>query len=102
MAGHLSNRREILIFPYLRLRNDEGNAVWMKYAVIDLWSFQHYQAAFDDDRDRLNQSMRVINRMLNRQNYGLIDFQDGVLLLKRKTKSDPGALAAWQAYRQRI
>jgi uncharacterized membrane protein len=102
LAGHLSNRREILIFPYLRLRNDEGNALWMEYAFIDLWSFQQYQVAFEDDRDKLNQSMRVINRMLNRQNYGLIDFQDGVLLLKHKAKSEPGAFSAWQVYRQEL
>ncbi len=98
IAGHLSKRREILLFPDLKLRNDAGKEVWMDYTIADLWAFDQYQAAFADDRTKLRQGVTVVNRMLKRQNYGLVGFADGVLLLQREAMSNGEAIARWQAY----
>jgi uncharacterized membrane protein len=101
IAGHLSNRRSLLVFPRLRLRDDTGKPIWMDYAIVDLWSFQRYQAAFEDDRDRLQTATQAVQRMLNAkgsQAYGLIDFQDGVLLLQRGVESDGRAIDWWEEY----
>jgi hypothetical protein len=73
----------------------------MDYAIVDLWSFQQYQAAFEDDRDRLQTATQAVQRMLNAkgsQAYGLIDFQDGVLLLQRGVESDGRAIDRWEEY----
>jgi uncharacterized membrane protein len=98
IAGHLSNRRELLIIPQLKLRNDAGEEVWMEYVVVDLWGFEQYQAAFDDDRAKLQQAIRAVSRMIDRQNYGLIGFTDGIAFLRRGVRSDTEAIATWQTY----
>ncbi|MBE9181749.1 DUF2079 domain-containing protein [Oculatella sp. LEGE 06141] len=96
---HLSNRRELLIFPQLRLENDAGQVVQMQYVIADLWQLEQYQVAFDDDRRRLRSFVPAIERLLNRR-YGLMEMQDGVLLLRRGADSNPEAAAAWSTYRQ--
>jgi uncharacterized membrane protein len=98
---HLSNRRELLIFPQLRLRNDQGRVVPMEYVIADLWQLEQYQTAFDDDRRRLQNFLPVLDRLLNNR-YGLIDFQDGVLLLQRGAASNSQAIASWSRYRQEL
>lgn len=102
LAGHLANRRKLLIFPGLRLRNDAGDEEWMEYAIVDLWGFEQYQAAFEDDRAKLQQALKVVDRVLDRQRYGLIDFQSGVALLRYQAPSTPTALRQWQSNRQRL
>lgn len=102
IAGHLANRRELLLFPRLDLRNDAGEAISVAYAVVDMWGFAQYQAAFDDDGDRLRRNIRRVNQMLRQNEYGLVDFQDGVLLLHQGAESTPAAIAAWRSYRQEI
>ncbi|NEQ26683.1 MAG: DUF2079 domain-containing protein, partial [Microcoleus sp. SIO2G3] len=102
IVPHLSNRRELLRFPQIRLRNDEQKVVLMDYAVIDLWQFVQYQEAFDDDRERLQSIVPAIDRLLKNQRYGVTAFQDGIVFLRLNTPSDLAALAAWQTYRQEI
>jgi uncharacterized membrane protein len=102
IAGHLSNRRELLLFPMMQLRNDEHQPVWLDYAIVDLWGFAQYQTVFDDDRDRLRRAIQNIQRLVNQENYGLIDYQDGVVLLQRDRPSNPEARRQLRTYRQEL
>lgn len=44
--------------------------------------------------------MPIVEAFLEKNEYGLIGYQDGIVLLERSTPSEPTLLAAWQAYRQ--
>lgn len=101
VVAHLSNRREALRFPMVRLRNDDGKTVRVEYAIADLWYLEQYQVAFEDYRKSLRLNVARVTDLLNKQ-YGLIDFQDGVALLQRRVKSDPTALANWNVYLQQL
>lgn len=101
IVAHLSNRREVLRFPMIRLRNDAGEAVRMEYAIADLWYLEQYQAAFEDYRKSLALTVERVNDLLNRQ-YGLVEFRDGVALLQRRTPSNPDAMTAWSAYQKQL
>jgi uncharacterized membrane protein len=97
IVAHLSNRREALRFPMIRLSNDADKVVRVEYAVADLWYLEQYQPAFSDYRKSLKQGAEQVTNLLNRQ-YKVRDFRDGVVLLQRRKASDPEALAAWSAY----
>jgi hypothetical protein len=101
IVAHVSNRREVLRFPRLRLRNDQDNTVRVQYAIADLWYLQQYEPAFADYRKSLVGAIEQVDRFIERR-YGLIALRDGVLLLQDKATSDPTALAAWTAYRQEL
>jgi uncharacterized membrane protein len=92
IVPHLSNRREALRFPQVRLRNDAGSVIAVDYAVVDLWQFQQYQAAYPWEREQLENSIRAIARLLSNQRYGAIALEDGVVLLQRSTESAPQIL----------
>ena len=102
LVPHLSSRREILGFPSLRLINDARKEISVDYAIADLWQFQQYLVAFDDDRERLRQLLPAIEQILAQGNYGMIEFQDGVMLLKQGVTSNPTALSAWQDFRGKL
>ncbi|NES18907.1 MAG: DUF2079 domain-containing protein [Symploca sp. SIO3E6] len=102
IVPHLSNRREILGFPSLRLINDARQEISVDYAIADLWQFQQYEVAFDDDRERLRKLVPAIEQILVQGNYGIIDFQDGVMLLKQGATPNSTALSSWQDFREEI
>jgi uncharacterized membrane protein len=106
IVAHVSGRRKVLRFPGLRLRNDEQQEVWIEYAIADLWYFQQSQVAFEDYRRTLLAQEKAITRMTRRrfdgQRYGIICFQDGVVLMRRGVKSDRQALADWRAYQKTL
>ncbi|WAL59657.1 DUF2079 domain-containing protein [Thermocoleostomius sinensis] len=101
IVAHVSNRREVLRFPRLRLRNDQNKTVRMQYAIADLWYLQQYEPAFADYRQSLVVAIEQVDRILDRQ-YGLIALNDGVLLLQDKTPSNPEVLNNWLTYRQEL
>lgn len=96
----LSSRRAIIRFPELKFRNDEQVVMNVDYAIADLWQLQQYQAAFDSDRDLLETSLKLIPRLLQREEYGVIGVQDGVVLLQHGVPSDPTALRQWRKFRR--
>jgi uncharacterized membrane protein len=106
IVAHVSGRRKVLRFPMLQLQNDEREEVWMEYAIADLWYFQQSQVAFEDYRRTLLAQEKAIARMIKRrfdgQRYGVIGFQDGVVLMRRGVKSDSQALAGWKAYSKEL
>lgn len=99
---HLSSRREIIRLPALQLRNDERQVVKVDYAVADLLQLQQYQVAFKEDRRQLQAIAFLIDRVFANQEYGIIGFKDGVILMQKAATSDPASVTAWLAFRQEI
>ncbi|MER3494606.1 MAG: hypothetical protein C4323_21535 [Mastigocladus sp. ERB_26_2] len=102
IVPHLSSRREILRLPALELRNDAQEVIKVDYAIADLWQLQKYQAAFKGDRSLLKDLTPLIDQLINNGEYGIIGFQDGVILLKKAASSDTQAKAAWLQFRQEL
>jgi uncharacterized membrane protein len=102
LVPHLSSRREILRLPVLELRNDAQQVIQVDYAIADLWQLQKYQAAFKSDRRLLQDLTKLIDQVSNNREYGIIGFQDGVILLKKAANSDTQATAAWLQFRQQL
>lgn len=101
LVPHLSSRRAILRLPALELRNDAQEVIKVDYAIADLWQLQQYQAAFRDDRRQLQNLLKLVDQLSN-QEYGIIGFQDSVVLLKKGASSDIEAYSAWLKLRQSI
>lgn len=99
---HLSSRRAILRFPRIQFRNDARQVEKVQYIIVDLWRLNRYQVAFKSDRQRLGAIMPQIEELYNSGEYGITDFRDGVILLKKGVTSNLDAIAAWQEFRQKI
>jgi uncharacterized membrane protein len=102
LIPHLSGRRAIIRLTGLEFRNDAGNVETVDYIIADLWQLQRYQIAFDEDRVALQTITELIERVTNNQEYGIIDFNQGVILLQKGVNSNPDKSIAWQNYRQEI
>jgi uncharacterized membrane protein len=102
LVPHLSSRREILRLPALELRNDAKEVIKVDYAIADLWQLQKYQVAFKSDRRLLKDLVTLIDQLTNNREYGIIGYQDGVILLKKAASSDTQATAAWLKFRQQL
>jgi hypothetical protein len=84
------------------LRNDARAIVKVDYILADLWQLQQYQVAFKRDRSLLKTSVAEIGRLTQAQTYGIIGFQDGVILLQHAVPSSPESVTAWSVFRQEI
>ncbi|MBW4606655.1 MAG: DUF2079 domain-containing protein [Hassallia sp. WJT32-NPBG1] len=102
LVPHLSSRREILRLPALELRNDAREVIKVDYAIADLWQLQQYAPAFKSDRAGLQEFIQLIDHLTANQEYGIIGFEDGVILLKKSATSKEEATAAWLAFRQKV
>ncbi|MBD1940058.1 DUF2079 domain-containing protein [Microcoleus sp. FACHB-68] len=102
IVPHLSSRREILRFPDLQLRNDAREVEKVDYAIADLWQLQQYQTAFKSDRQKLQETVPVIEQVTGSGEYGIVDFKDGVIFMQKGVASEPAAVAAWQVFRKEI
>ncbi|HHP7244280.1 MAG TPA: DUF2079 domain-containing protein [Elainellaceae cyanobacterium] len=102
LVPHLSSRREIVRFPALKLRNDAGEDLRVDYVLVDIWQLEQYQVAFADDRQELERYLPRLDRLVERNGYGIIGFNDGIVLLKRSADANPEALAEWQTYRKTL
>jgi uncharacterized membrane protein len=102
LIPQLSGRREITRLLDLELKNDARQVVKVDYAIADMKQLQIYQAAFKGDRHLLQQLVKLIDKITNNQEYGIIGFQDGVILLHKDTKSQTEATAAWLEFRQQL
>ncbi|NJL38215.1 MAG: DUF2079 domain-containing protein [Leptolyngbyaceae cyanobacterium SM1_4_3] len=101
IVSHLSSRREVLRFPGIQLRNDLDETISVEYAIADLWYLQRYEPAFESYRNSLKLMLDTINVLLE-GSYGLIDFEDGVVLLQKEANSNQTALNAWTTYQQEL
>jgi hypothetical protein len=99
---HLSSRREILRFPQYQLLTDRGIVEPTEFIALDIAQLVTYAPAFTVDRERLQTIVPFVDRLLETGEYGAIAFDDGAVLLKRATASDPAVLSAWVGYREAI
>ncbi|MEA5572230.1 DUF2079 domain-containing protein [Calothrix sp. UHCC 0171] len=102
IVPHLSSRREILRLPQLELKNDARQIIKVDYVLADIWQLQQYQAAFKADRSYLRDLVKQGNQLTSNGEYGIIDFADGTILLKKTANSNPQAIAAWNRYQQQL
>jgi uncharacterized membrane protein len=102
LIPHLSSRRAILRLPLLKFKNDRRETVEVDYAIADLWKLQRYQVAFKRDRRELQEILSAIDTEVAKGTYGIINFKDGVILLKQGVKSNPQINTEWQVYRAKI
>lgn len=102
LVPHLSGRREVLRFPNLLLKGDDSQVRQMQYIVLDLWYPLQQRVAFDGDRQFLEFAVTVLPNYLQRNRYGMVDFRDGVVLLRERVSSNPEAIAAWEAFQQTL
>lgn len=100
IVPHLSSRREILRFPLYQLRNDAGEVVSVDYVLADLWQLQKYGVAFSGDRTSLIEITQRIEQLTANKEYGITDFQDGVILMQKGVASQPEAVKSWEEFRK--
>jgi uncharacterized membrane protein len=98
----LSSRRGIVRLPAIRLRDDQQQVVEVSYLFADLWRMQQYQVAFRSERRRLQETLTLFDGLLSGGRYGVVDVEDGVVLLSRGVASDPQAQAAWLSLHQTL
>ncbi|MBM0740857.1 DUF2079 domain-containing protein [Phormidium sp. CLA17] len=98
----LSTRREIIRFPRLQLRDEQGQVKMMEYAVVDLWRLNQYQNLFKPEHQRLSMIIAAIDQILAQKTYGLLQLRDEVVLLQKGVPSQPAPLAAWIPLRQKL
>jgi uncharacterized membrane protein len=99
---HLSGRREIIRLPGLEIKNDNQEIKQVEYIIADLWQMEQYQVAFGEDREALQGISALINQLLEQNQYGIVDFADGVVLLHKGENSNKSALAAWGSYQKQL
>lgn len=102
LIPHLSSRRAILRLPLLKFKDDRREIVEVDYAIADLWRLQRYQVAFKRDRRELKEILNTIETEVAGRMYGIIDFKDGVILLKKGAKSIPQIDTEWQVFQEKI
>ncbi|MFW5766516.1 MAG: DUF2079 domain-containing protein [Coleofasciculus sp.] len=99
---HLSSRREIIRLPDLRLRNDQQEVINVDYMIADLWRLKQYQVAFDQERGLLKSLVSLIDQVTAKQEYGIIGFEDGVILLQKGVDSNSDAMEKWLVFRKQL
>jgi len=102
LLPHLATRRGIIRLPALQLQMDSKEIIDVDYAFADLWVLQKYQPAFKGERQQLRDFLTFIDALLEQGRYGLVDVQDGVVLLQKKVASQPQALARWLKLREEL
>ncbi len=99
---HISSRREVIRLPGLKIKNEQQEIHQVDYIIADLWQMERYQVVFSNYRQDLKASTQVINQILSQGEYGIIGFNDGVVLLQKALDSNTESLDAWQTYLQKI
>ena len=74
----------------------------MEYIIADLWQLQQYQTAFRGDRRQLKEIVPQIDRLWKSQEYGIVGFEDGAILMRRSAVSDSASVGAWTRFRGKL
>lgn len=99
---HLSLRRQIVRIPFLQVKNEDGKPVDIEYALVDFWQLKQPKLAAPLDRGRLGEMGPIVDKVLGNKSYGIINFTDGIVLLKKGATSDQDALAGWLKLREEL
>ena len=98
LIPHLSGRREVIRLPGLEIRNDAEEVIKVDYMIADFWQLERYKAAFKGDRQWFKDITALIDTVTSNNEYGIIDFNNGVILLQKDVDSDSEAIAAWRSF----
>lgn len=102
LIPHLSSRREVIRLPGLEIKNDQQEINQVDYIIADLLHSQRYQVVLTDYRNNFKTIVRSIDQALSGGNYGLINSEQGVVLLQKGVVSEETALADWHSYLRRV
>ena len=102
LIPHLSSRREVIRLPGLEIKNDQQEINQVDYVIADLLHSQRYQIVLTDYRNNFKTIVRSINQTLEGGNYGMIGFDQGVVLLQKGVTSNPQLLNNWRGYLTQI
>ncbi|MBW4538382.1 MAG: DUF2079 domain-containing protein [Myxacorys chilensis ATA2-1-KO14] len=91
----VSTRRAVVRLPRVELYDDRGEKISVDYAIADIWQLAEYSKAFPDSRAALSTTVPQIEKLLAEDKYGLLQVEDGVVLLAKSQPSDPQALNQW-------
>ncbi len=96
LVPQLSTRRTIVRLPQIEIYNDANEKITIEYAVADLWQMKEYSRAFKDSLAALHQTVPVLEKLVNENQFGVLHVEDGVVLLEKNQPSTPAAIAAWK------
>nr|WP_319420238.1 DUF2079 domain-containing protein [Pleurocapsa sp. FMAR1] len=99
---HVSSRREVIRLPGLEIRGDNQKIHQVDYLIADLGIMERYQVVFNNYGTDLKVITQVIEQVLQNREYGVIGFNQGVVLLQKSVNSNSEAINAWQAYLTKI
>ena len=102
LIPHLSSRREIIRLPRLKLTNDQNQTIKVDYLIADLGHLDRYQIAFKEERLQLESINRLLGDLIQQNQYGVIGFEEGVILCKKEASSQSQSLEIWQKYRDKV
>ena len=96
LIPHLANREVLIRFPYHdRYQNQDGQPVPVEWVAADLHNQRLFQT-FRKQRKGLKRNLRQLNELSN-QGYGVVAFDDDVVLLQQQAQTDAGAQQAFTA-----
>lgn len=98
IVPHVSGRRVILRMPQVDYLDDRGTPQKVDFVVADFWRLRRYQVAFRQDRARFETFIFFVQSVLAEGSYGLVEADDGLILLQRGVASDSQALENWNAF----
>ncbi len=100
LIPHLSGRRAVLRLTRLEFKNDQKQIESVDYIIADLWQLNHYKTAFKREHSNLISITTLIDSITSQGSYGITDFNNGIILLKKGAVSDLTAMEAWQNFKQ--
>ncbi len=96
LIPQLSTRRTIMRLPALEIYNDQQQKVRVDYAIADLWQLKEYSKAFKDSQLHFFVTLPLLEKLVNENQYGVQQVEDGVVMLVRGQPSNPAMFAQWQ------
>lgn len=98
LIPHVSGRRAVLRLNTLQFKNDQNQIENVDYIIADLWQLNRYKVAFKRERSNFNVINDLIETLTKERTYGITDFNNGIILLKRGVDSDVNAMQGWQEF----
>jgi uncharacterized membrane protein len=102
IVSHLSQRRNLIRLPSMKIRNEAGTIVDVDYGVVDIGQLLKSREIVPIDRERVKASVRLIDDALTQGNYGIAKMVNGIVLIQKGVNSQPEALSAWLKLRKEV
>lgn len=96
LIPQLSTRRTIIRLPLLEIYDDSNQKIQVEYAVADLWQLKEYSKAFKDSQFYLSKTLPLLEKLVNENQYGVLQVEDGVVMMAKGQPSNPAVLPEWQ------